>query len=425
MIRKHSYKKRRSYKKGKSTRKISRKKINMKRQFGGGGGDGDKEAKTDYDTLLKSQPKEVEQKTLKTLNTFGNIVELFTTVDQSKIPEQLINKETINRNTFRYDNMLYDRIEITTENITGINNKRPTSFHYKIKNIKTISSKISIDTYGTYFCKLHKYYDSWYETDDNGGQDHDIYIVSDAYDFTLYDIINKKKLDEDVVKAKADLDRANDDKTTAEYAMRNVSIASAKAAAMTVADEKSKAAGQAQSAYNNAIEAAKELNIIDITKIKKKQIYTWFLDIAKGIKCMHDVGYAHLNINLENIVINLLKGELPGSIEQNAKLSNFGYAIESSKKLNASIYNKDDPFMAPELDDILEKFEDYKKCDIYSLGMVFGELLITLYPIELPGDGTITPLTESGLDAMVYGISDRATIENVIEILTKLQLNMI
>jgi hypothetical protein len=35
MIRKHSYKKRRSYKKGKSTRKISRRKINKKYQLGG------------------------------------------------------------------------------------------------------------------------------------------------------------------------------------------------------------------------------------------------------------------------------------------------------------------------------------------------------------------------------------------------------
>lgn len=407
MIRKHSYKKRRSYKKGKSTRKISRKKINMKRQFGGGGGDGDKEAKIDYDNFLKSKPKEVVPKTL---NTFGNIVELFTTVDQSKIPEQLINKETINRNTFRYDNMLYDRIEITTENITGINNERPTSFQYKIKNHR----KIWDDKCGTYFCKLHNYYDDWYETDESGGQYHDIYIVSDAYDFTLYDIINKKKLDEAVVKAKAYLDKADEDKKTADDAIRNAPTTSAKAVAMNVADEKSKAAGQAQSAYNNAIEAAKELNIIDITKITKKQIYTWFLNIVEGIQYMHNNSLVHLDINLSNIVINLLKSEFTGS---NAKLSNFGYAIESSKKLNASIY-EEDHFMAPELKDISDKL-DYKKCDIYSLGRVFRELLLTLYPDVMYNESK-TPLTESGLDNMVEedDINSRLNISDVIDILT-------
>ena len=267
--------------------------------------------------------------------------------------------EGINRQPYSKNNTLFDYILIANDD-----KEDTTSYEYKIENIKKISGVISPTDYAGYFCRLHEYYITPLTYNDSIKKyEKEIYIVSDSYDLTLHDII-EEHIKNDTAKAEPDYDVA-----TESY----------------------------------------------ITKITKEQIYTWFLNIAQGIKRMHDVDYAHLDINLSNIVINLLKSEFKGS---NAKLSNFGYAIESSKKLNASIYNKDDPsFMAPELDDTTDKFLDYKKCDIYSLGSVFGELLYTLYPID-DMDESNTPLTESGLDAMVEDdINSRLNISAVIDIL--------
>jgi hypothetical protein len=389
MIRKHSYKKRRSYKKGKSTRKISRRKINKKYQLGGSVAVTTSnilitdKAKIKYYTVLNERKQGLGMfNAPKMLHNYGNT--------EIKFPNEGINRQPYSKN-----NTLFDYITIANDY-----KEDTTSYEYKIENIKKISGVISPTDYAGYFCRLHEYYITPLKYNDSIKKyEKEIYIVSDSYDLTLHDIFFQKNTNDNVAETRA---------------------AAVKAREEYYADlsnpDKVDANDVAEAAAEAAIEAAAKYPTINITNITKEQIYTWFLNIAQGIKRMHDVDYVHLDINLSNIVINLLKSEFKGS---NAKLSNFGYAIESSKKLNASIYNKDDPsFMAPELDDTTDKFVDYKKCDIYSLGSVFGELLYTLYPID-DMDESNTPLTESGLDAMVEDdINSRLNISAVIDILT-------
>ncbi len=114
--------------------------------------------------------------------------------------------------------------------------------------------------------------------------------------------------------------------------------------------------------------------ITTINELKKSQnlsfktLLQWFITIAKGIQCMHDNGYVHLDIKPRNITI----------YNNEAKLIDFGLAnyiddINSIEQLGGTEH-----YMAPEISDIIEGMADsidgidYKTCDIYSLGMTFA-----------------------------------------------------
>jgi serine/threonine protein kinase len=122
----------------------------------------------------------------------------------------------------------------------------------------------------------------------------------------------------------------------------------------------------------------------------------WFINIAKGIKCMHDNDYAHLDIKPENIVIqpvslNKSWGSSSSSSRRKlqlpekkiAKLIDFGLSLEI-RGHSTNVFNGTTGYRAPELYGI-DKV-DLKKCDIYSLGVTIGICLyITMYRREYTG----------------------------------------
>lgn len=93
-------------------------------------------------------------------------------------------------------------------------------------------------------------------------------------------------------------------------------------------------------------------------------IYKWLLNTAKGLKCMHENKYAHLDIKPDNIVLDK---------DLNSKLIDFGLIYNFSRHNYSSSFNTvgTRDFMPPEM--IQGTVESFEKCDIYSLGITFIE----------------------------------------------------
>lgn len=110
--------------------------------------------------------------------------------------------------------------------------------------------------------------------------------------------------------------------------------------------------------------------IEDLTKSQELSFETliqWFITIAKGIQCMHDNNYVHLDIKPLNITIH----------NNEAKLIDFGlayYIPDIEEKITVGTFN----FMAPEMMNN-KKDIDYKMCDIYSLGVTFANCILIQY----------------------------------------------
>lgn len=116
--------------------------------------------------------------------------------------------------------------------------------------------------------------------------------------------------------------------------------------------------------------------ITEIQKNEKKYIYTWLLNIAKGLKCMHENNYAHLDIKPNNIVLDE---------DLNSKLIDFGLILNinaTNISSRGSIY-----YLPPEMRNLnfMGNVDitgaGLLKCDIYSLGITFIECIYALtYP---------------------------------------------
>jgi serine/threonine protein kinase len=104
-------------------------------------------------------------------------------------------------------------------------------------------------------------------------------------------------------------------------------------------------------------------NNIEITS---HHIYQWLLNTAKGLKCMHQNNYAHLDIKPANIVIDELL---------NSKLIDFGLALHFNQKI---IPRGTDFYIPPEMAQLNIDISLVEKCDVYSLGISFIECLYAL-----------------------------------------------
>ena len=138
----------------------------------------------------------------------------------------------------------------------------------------------------------------------------------------------------------------------------------------------------------------------------------WFITIAEGIQCMHTNNYVHLDIKLQNITID----------DNKAKLIDFGCAqyipdIIEPLKVGTPI------FIAPEMDDG-DMINDYKKCDIYSLGVTFAKCISIRYISLFKKLEDNTILSFMGLESMLaVKPKERPTILAVITQLTSLSIN--
>ncbi len=162
--------------------------------------------------------------------------------------------------------------------------------------------------------------------------------------------------------------------------------------------------------------------IINNRKIQKRlsfyMLIGLFITITKGIKCMHDNGYVHLDIKPENITIY----DVDSNIK--AKLIDFGVS-QKIADIKGLIYFAGTPeYMSPEM--INKNVSDYKKCDIYSLGITFANILIIKYfkmflEENISTKSCLKVLKLIGLEEMLSFESDRLDINALITILDKLE----
>jgi serine/threonine protein kinase len=157
-------------------------------------------------------------------------------------------------------------------------------------------------------------------------------------------------------------------------------------------------------------------NTETLHKLPFETLIQWFITIAKGIKCMHDNGYVHLDIKPLNITID----------NNEAKLIDFGCA-QYIPDIKTQLLVGTPTFMAPEMEynDIIQ---DYKKCDIYSLGVTFAKCIFIRYMSlfkkvenednEDNEDNKILSFIELA-SMLAIEPNDRPTIEGVIVKLTE------
>lgn len=86
---------------------------------------------------------------------------------------------------------------------------------------------------------------------------------------------------------------------------------------------------------------------------------------------MHDAGYAHMDLKLENILI---------SDEGHLKLCDFGLASKTDRVISKAVGTEN--YMAPEMNHaFFEPVRDVKKTDIFSLGVIFFIMAFGTPPI--------------------------------------------
>jgi serine/threonine protein kinase/acetolactate synthase regulatory subunit len=147
-----------------------------------------------------------------------------------------------------------------------------------------------------------------------------------------------------------------------------------------------------------------------------------FITITKGIKCMHDNGYVHLDIKPKNITIYDVNDGDISNIK--AKLIDFGIS-QKIADIKGLIYFEGTPeYTSPEM--INKNVSDYKKCDIYSLGITFANILIIKYfkmflEENISTKNCLKVLKLIGLEEMLSFESDRLDINTLITILDKLE----
>ena len=145
-------------------------------------------------------------------------------------------------------------------------------------------------------------------------------------------------------------------------------------------------------------------NKFDNNKYDEKLIKKWILEIASGLKFLHENNIAHCDIKSDNILLGK-DGKL--------KLSDFGSSLRMNEpednilRTQGNIY-----FFPPELVEDKEKEKksiDYKAVDIWDLGISIYTYIFKCLPFMPENRENIVELfkamTESNFDFNKYGIT--------------------
>jgi len=109
----------------------------------------------------------------------------------------------------------------------------------------------------------------------------------------------------------------------------------------------------------------------DLSKEKEKTYKTILLQIFEAIKYLHENNIAHLDIKLENILINR-KLEI--------KIIDFGFGIYEPKKILNTFFCGTPNYMSPEI--VLKRPYISTLSDIWSLGVLVFKLFCNEYPFK-------------------------------------------
>lgn len=107
--------------------------------------------------------------------------------------------------------------------------------------------------------------------------------------------------------------------------------------------------------------------------IPMDRVAAWVVDIVQGVQCLHTrLGYAHLDISLENIVL-----EPRGEEVERAVVMDFGCAVPLKEDGTAVVSKRGKEFyMAPEVRRAKKGASmDPRQADVYSIGVVLFALL--------------------------------------------------
>lgn len=107
-------------------------------------------------------------------------------------------------------------------------------------------------------------------------------------------------------------------------------------------------------------------NYLSTHTITYKKCLTFAIQLAKAIKCFHDKNVYHLDLKSHNIVLD--------KKYQNLSIIDFGLSKKSKNNKCNQFFNSCS-YMAPEIVKGERKEYECSKADIYSLGIIFEELL--------------------------------------------------
>jgi serine/threonine protein kinase len=168
--------------------------------------------------------------------------------------------------------------------------------------------------------------------------------------------------------------------------------------------------------------------VAQVKRFTERQARHVFAQLALGVKHIHDVGVAHLDLSLENVLLDE---------NYNVKISDFGVARPIPLHgLFPSLFIRSKPgYMAPE---IIHRLPfNGRKADVFSLGVMLYCMIIGHKPFDiadrsqisyrlissgrlveyLQRSGTMLPLTPAAFDLlsrMLCPESSRITVEEIL-----------
>ncbi|KAI9889412.1 MAG: serine/threonine protein kinase [Vezdaea aestivalis] len=113
-------------------------------------------------------------------------------------------------------------------------------------------------------------------------------------------------------------------------------------------------------------------------KMTREEVACAFLQILNGVSYLHEMGLAHRDLKLDNVVVNssgIMK------IIDFGSASMFKYSFENELVLASGIVGSD-PYLAPEVYD-LRKY-DPQPTDIWSLAIIFACMSLRRFPWKAP-----------------------------------------
>jgi len=140
--------------------------------------------------------------------------------------------------------------------------------------------------------------------------------------------------------------------------------------------------------YCMVLELCRGGNLYDwVTASRKTGVArSYFQQVAKGLSFLHQQGLCHLNLGLENLLLD----------KESVKIANFVYARPALHPLTVSVDTLPGhkQYMAPEVFN-LGPF-DGRKADMWSLGVILFALLTGVLPFQLPcaSDPTFCGVTQ-------------------------------
>jgi serine/threonine protein kinase len=140
-------------------------------------------------------------------------------------------------------------------------------------------------------------------------------------------------------------------------------------------------------------------NIIFKKKVKfdKQTIINMLWDLADGMYFMHSNNVLNLDIKSENVLFYK---------NNKVKISDFGLVIYQNSSLPSTRNRVTPTYAPPEMLKIKDEFVFNDKVDVWSLGVVFIEILLQKYPFSYDGKLTYKPInykkiqTDYGTDAV-------------------------